>query len=76
MPSWTNDLDNIVLEQLRLIRSMLDDLKTEVREFNARVGTAEYQIAGRNLAAAGQSSEIDALKARLDRVERRLDLRD
>jgi len=76
MFGWTSDMENIVLEHLRQIRATLDDLKIEVRNFNARVGVAEHQIAGCHLATASQNDEIDALKMRMDRVERRLDIRD
>lgn len=69
-------MDSLVLEQLRIIRSTLDDLKMEVRNFNSRVGATEHQLAGFLLSGASQGDEIDLLKARLDRVERRLDLRD
>lgn len=76
MFGWTEEMDNIVLEQLRIIRATLDDLKVEVRNFNSRVSANEHQLAGFLLSGASQSDEIDLLKARMDRVERRLDLRD
>lgn len=70
----TDEMQNIVLEHLRLIRASVDDLKTEVRNFNLRVGSTEHQIAGFQLLTAGQNAEIDHIKVRLDRVEKRLDL--
>ena len=72
----TQEMENIVLEHLRLIRASIEDLKTEVRNFNLRVGAVEHQIGGIQLSGAGQSDELDHIKVRLDRVERRLDLHD
>jgi archaellum component FlaC len=72
----TDEMQSVVLEHLRLIRASVDDLKTEVRNFNLRVSSVEHQIGAFQLSAAGQNAEIDHIKGRLDRVEKRLGLQD
>ena len=74
--SMTEQMTHIVLEHLRHIRSSVDDLKAEVRNFNLRVGAVEHMVTGVQVSEVGQNAEIDRLKTRLDRIERRLDLAD
>ena len=76
MFAWTVEMENIVLEHLRHIRGTVDTIQSDVRHLNLRMGNLERQYGVVQISEAGQNSEIERLKERLDRVERRLDLRD
>jgi hypothetical protein len=65
---------NLVLEYLRRIDRKVDGLVEDFRLFNVRVVATESQVAGLHISDVQQNSEIDRIKARLDRVERRLEL--
>lgn len=72
----TDEMTNIVLEHLRHIRAVVDETQVDVRQLNLRVGVLERHFGAFQLTEAGQNAEIDRIKLRLDRVERRLDLAD
>src|SRR5689334_7805666 len=61
--------DSIVLEHLRHIRTVVDALRDDMREMKGRMGILENQYA--NL-----SARIDRLDARVERIERPLELAD
>jgi hypothetical protein len=67
---------NLVLEYLRRIDRKVDGLIEEFRHFNLRVAAVESHIAGQHVSNVHQTSEIDRIKLRLERVERRLELAD
>ena len=67
---------NIVLEHLRRIDRKADDLVGDMRQVILRLGSIERHMAGLNISEIGQNAEIDRIKQRLDRVERRLELTD
>jgi hypothetical protein len=66
----------LVLEYLRRLDRKVDALTEEFRNFNLRVGAGESHITGLHVADVQQAGEIDRIKERLTRVERRLDLVD
>lgn len=66
--------DNLVLEHLRHIRGRVDDTAEDMREVKLRLGNLEAQIAGLTNGYASLSSRLDRLDARVERIERRLDL--
>ena len=68
--------ENLVLEYLRSIDRKVDGLIEEFRNFNLRVAAGESHVASLHVADVQQSGEIDRIKLRLDRVERRLELTD
>jgi tetrahydromethanopterin S-methyltransferase subunit G len=72
----TEETTNLVLEQLRDIRSRIDNLQSDMRQVILRLGSIERHVAGLNISDVNQNSEIDRIKQRLDRVERRLELTD
>ena len=47
-----------------------------MRQVILRLGSIERHVAGLNISDVNQNSEIDRIKQRLDRVERRLELTD
>ena len=70
----TEDTTNIVLEHLRHIRGVVDDIRAEMKHFIMRMGLAERNIVSLHVADASQNVEIDRIKERLERIERRLEL--
>ena len=71
-----DETTNIVLEHLRHIRARVDGLTDDVRQVILRLGAIERHVAGLHISDVSQNAEIDMLKTRLDRVERRLELTD
>jgi hypothetical protein len=67
---------NLVLEHLRHIRFRVDGLSTDMRQVILRLGSVERHIAGLHVSDVGQNAELDRVKERLDRIERRLELAD
>ena len=61
------ETDNIVLEHLRAILSVLDGHSADLREIKARLGTLELQY-------ASVSTRLDRMDGRVARIEARLDL--
>jgi hypothetical protein len=72
----TEETTNIVLEHLRHIRARVDGLTDDMRQVILRLGAIERHVAGLHISDVSQNAEIDMLKTRLDRVERRLELTD
>ncbi len=74
-------VDNLVLEHLRVIRADVAAMRSDLKENTTRLGRVEVSLAGmrRDLAheeeaAAEQGLRIDALKDRIERIERRLEI--
>lgn len=76
MFDMTEETQNIVLEHLRHIRATVDATIAELRRSNLRANLLEHGHGNILLSEAEQNAEIERLKFRLERVERRLDLRD
>ena len=79
----TEKVDGLALGQLRAIRAHVVSIKDDVREVKHRSTSLEGAVSGlkRDQAAgyadaADQHARYDRLAERLERVERRLDLRD
>jgi hypothetical protein len=81
------NVDNLILEQLRLVRSDVASMRAETRDslsdVKARLTTVEGLVAGARRDQAltqedlyRQQAVIDRITDRLDRIERRLELRD
>ena len=69
-----SDIDNIVLEHLRAIRSDLQLVRDDLRELKTRVGHLEEQTASLFGLFAPLSNRKDRHDQRMERIERRLDL--
>jgi tetrahydromethanopterin S-methyltransferase subunit G len=65
-----------VLEHLRRIDRKVDGVLEEFRHFNLRVGSIENHTVALHLSDVQQDGEIDRIKKRLDRIERRLEFAD
>ena len=71
-----DDVNNLVLEHLRQIRSKVDSIDDRMGRVELRLSVVEGHLANRLLSDVGKNSEIDKIKLRLDRIERRLELSD
>jgi hypothetical protein len=77
----TDEVSNLIIEHLRALRAGQDCLQARIEELTARMGGVEVAVAGlrRDVAHldsdwAEQSVRADGLAARVDRIERRLEL--
>ena len=72
----TDNTENLILEHLRAIRSTLSDHGERLNRIELRSATIE-QTLGSLYALSGSDREtLTALTRRVERVERRLELRD
>ena len=72
----TAELNSLVLEHLRAIRADIADLKREVAGNSIQLSALGQQVAGLSVAVYGGKSDMDEVKRRIDRIERRLELTD
>ncbi|MCP5228095.1 hypothetical protein [Accumulibacter sp.] len=77
----TDNVENLILEHLRGLRPGQDRLESEMREVAARLTSLEASTAaGRRDSAHNyeevirQQSSIDQIRARIDRIEKRLEI--
>jgi hypothetical protein len=68
--------DNLVLEHLRAIRAEVARMVDEVRGLRTEMTSMRQHMAGMVTPQDLDHTDIDALKARLDRIEKRLELAD
>jgi tetrahydromethanopterin S-methyltransferase subunit G len=72
----TEETTQLVLEHLRHMRQRLHRVDEKVDTVILRLGIIEGHVANFHVSEAGQNLEIDRVKMRLDRIEKRLDLSD
>ncbi len=72
----TADTENLVLEQLRAIRATLGEHSNELAGIRLEISAMGQQLAGLTAAVYSGKSELDSLKRRVERIERRLELTD
>ncbi len=79
----TENADNLILEQLRAIRTAIDRLEENDREMKARLTSIEQSLSGTRRDTgqlygdiADQHARFDRLAERVQRLEKRLELRD
>ena len=79
----TDNVENLVLEHLRAIRADIARMEPKQDETITRLGRLELAVAGlrrdaahTDEAAAEQNVRIDHLAERIERIERRLELRE
>ena len=68
--------DNLVLEHLRSIRGDTSHLREAVDRIELRLASVEGHIASFQLSETRQNTELDKLRQRLSRIEKRLELVD
>ena len=72
----TADTENLVLEHLRAIRATLGEHGNELAGIRLEISAMGQQLAGLTAAVYSGKSELDSLKRRVERIERRLELTD
>ena len=79
----TDNVENLVLEHLRALRSGQDRIESELRDLKERVSAVETGLNGvrRDLVALAEADArlqgtIDRLGDRADRIEKQLELRE
>ncbi len=70
----TADTENLVLEHLRAIRATLGEHSNELAGIRLEISAMGQQLAGLTAAVYSGKSELDSLKRRVERSERRLEL--
>jgi predicted nuclease with TOPRIM domain len=68
------EIENLILDHLRHMRSAIDALREDMREVKTRLSILENQYAILTNQYAAVSTRLDRLDARVERIERRLDL--
>jgi archaellum component FlaC len=72
----TAEIENLVLEHLRAIRATLADHGDRLTQIELQLSAMGQQLGALTTAVYGGKSEIDGLKRRVERIERRLELRE
>ena len=72
----TDNVENLVLELLRAIRADIADLKRDVTGNTVQIAALGQQLAGLTTAVYSGKSDLEDVKRRVERLERRLELRD
>lgn len=72
----TEEPMNLVLEHLRHIRGRLDSMDLNMHVIGRRMSAMEHMLSGGVTTEMQQNEQLDMLKARVERIERRLDLVD
>jgi hypothetical protein len=68
--------DNLVLEHLRAIREVLELHSQAFTDVQLRLSGIETHMAGFQISEVRQSNELDRLRERINRIEKRLELAD
>jgi hypothetical protein len=76
----TEQTENLVIELLRRLHGEMAGMRTETRErldrVELRLGVIEQSLASLLGMSASDRDEVRALRLRIERIERRLELRD
>ena len=70
----TEGTENLVLEHHRAIRGDMTGVKDDIRTIRAGITAMRQQLSGVITLQDHDHGDIAALKARVDRIERRLEL--
>lgn len=68
------EVDNMILEQLQAIRGTLADHTERFNRIEHRLSTVEHRLAALMAGAAFDRADLDSLRHRIERIERRLEL--
>jgi predicted nuclease with TOPRIM domain len=68
------DIEDLILENLRHVRTAVDGLRDDMREVKIRLGHLEEQVGSLYAQYASLSRRIDRLDERMEKVERQLEL--
>lgn len=77
----SDEVDNIVLEHLKRFQSSIDRVERELREIKTRQNETHSAVVGLRRDQAGDAEvsahlqvQLDGVKDRIERIERRLEL--
>lgn len=70
------ELASVTLEHLRYIRAKVDSHSEELAAIHVEISAMGQQLAGLTAATYSGKSEMDSIKRRIDRIERRLAIAD
>jgi hypothetical protein len=71
-----DNISHLMLEQFRLIRTQIDRVYEEVRALKVDMLSLRHSGRSRDLILDQDHDDVAALKVRVDRIERRLELTD
>jgi predicted nucleic acid-binding Zn-ribbon protein len=66
----------LIMEVMRKIQSDISDMKSDISELKMRATATDEHLSGIFISTTGINNRIDRFDARLERIERRLDLTD
>jgi predicted nucleic acid-binding Zn-ribbon protein len=72
----TDEVESLVLEQLRLIRKSQEEMREDILDIKIRLSATERHLGELQLQVAALNSRMDRFDERMARVERRLGLVD
>jgi hypothetical protein len=72
----TDEVGNLALEQLRLIRKSQEEMREDILDIKIRLSATERHLGEIQLQVAALNSRMDRFDERFARVERRLGLVD
>lgn len=72
----TDEVENLVLEHLRAMRADIAKIKDDGQTMKVEMVALRQQVSSIQTIQEHDHTEIAAIKVRLDRIERRLDLVD
>ncbi|MGH8474764.1 MAG: hypothetical protein ACRER2_03185 [Methylococcales bacterium] len=72
----TENVENLILEHLRAIRSKQDDHSERLDRVEVRLSSLEQTLGSLYSLAGSDRDTIRSLTRRIERIERRLDLQD
>jgi uncharacterized protein YoxC len=72
----TDNIESLVLEQLRRLHQRFDNLEQDVQELKTRATPLDEHMSGIFIAVSGINTRMDRLDGRVACIERRLDLTD
>jgi hypothetical protein len=70
------ETDNLVLEHLRHIHGKVDGIDERLGRVEVRLSVIQGHLGHMFIGEAGQNVDLDRLKRRVERIERRLELTD
>ncbi len=70
----TNNVESLILEHLKHIRSKVDVISLEVQDLKSRASATEEMLGQVLVLIGGQGKRMDRFDERLSRIEKRLDL--
>ncbi len=66
--------EDLTLEILKRMQVDMSDMVQEIKQINTRLSSIDSHMTGFLIASTSQNEQISSIKARLDRIEKRLEL--